>query len=371
MALIDVVRHEMTDGDFCAKFPSDDLRIGTQLIVYPSQTAFFVKGGQICDEFSSGTYTIKTNNIPILNKLINLPFGGDTPFRAEIWFVNSISKLDMSWGTPSPIQVEDPKYNIIVPVRAHGQYGIQITKPRLFLETLIGNMQSFDADKICQYFKGKIVSALNTLIANQIINEKTSVLDINTLLFEISEKIEENLNKILNKYGIKVIEFSIASITVPEDDSSVVRLKKAKDLAAELTITGRDVYQMRRSFDVLESAASNEGVGGQMVGAGMGLGVGTSIGNAMSGISTSTLDTKPMAPPPIPQEKIYYLYINGTQIGNLNIQQVHSYIQQGLANATTLVWHQGLPQWVNLSLIEELNILLQNNVNTTPPPINL
>ena len=369
MALIDVVRHEMKDGEFCAKYPSDDLRIGSQLVVYPAQTAFFVKGGMICDEFLSGTYTIKTNNIPILNKLINLPFGGDTPFRAEVWFVNNISKLDLSWGTPTPIQVEDPKYNIIVPVRAHGQYGIQVINSRAFLETLIGNMQSFSADKICQYFKGKITSALNTLIANQIINEKTSILDINTLLLDMSEKIEDCLNNILGKYGIKVVEFSIASITVPENDSSVVRLKKAKDLVAELSITGRDVYQMRRSFDVLESAASNEGAGGQMAGAGMGLGIGMSLGNSMLGISSSTLDTK-STPPPLPQEKLYYLYINGTQIGNLNIQQIRNYIQQGLANATTLAWHQGLPQWVNLSSLEELNSLLLENSTLTPPPIN-
>lgn len=371
MALIDVVRHEMREGEFCAKFPSDDLRIGTQLVVYPAQTAFFVKGGQICDEFLAGTYTIKTNNIPILNKLINLPFGGDTPFRAEVWFINNIAKLDMSWGTPTPIQVEDPKYNIIVPVRAHGQYGMQVINSRTFLETLIGNMQSFTADKICLYFKGKIISALNTLIANQIINKKTSVLDINTLLLEMSEAIEESLNKILCKYGIKVVEFSIASITVPEDDSSVIRLKKAKDLAAELTITGRDVYQMRRSFDVLESAASNEGGAGQMVGAGMGLGAGMSLGNSMANIASNTLDTKSMVPPPLPQEKLYYLYINGNQIGNLNVQQIRSYIQQGLASATTLVWHQGLPQWVVLSSVEELNTILLEHNNITPPPINI
>ena len=125
MALIDVVKCEVNDKELVYKFPSEDLRIGTQLVVYTGQTAFFVKGGKVMDQFESGTYTIKTENIPILNKIINIPFGGETPFSAEVWFVNGIVKLDMPWGTPQPIQIEDPKYKIIVPVRAHGQYGLR------------------------------------------------------------------------------------------------------------------------------------------------------------------------------------------------------------------------------------------------------
>ena len=82
MALIDIVKWEMNDNEVVYKFPSDDLRLGTQLVVYPSQTAFFVKGGVIFDEFTSGTYTLDTNNIPILNKVVNLPFGSESPFQA-------------------------------------------------------------------------------------------------------------------------------------------------------------------------------------------------------------------------------------------------------------------------------------------------
>lgn len=148
MALIDVIKCDIQDGEFCYKFPSDDLRIGSQLVVYPSQTAFFVRGGEILDSFTSGTYTISSENIPLLNKVINIPFGNESPFKAEVWFINQISKLDMPWGTPHPILLEDPKYKIIVPVRSNGQYGLRIKEPRLFLETLIGNMSDFKADKI-------------------------------------------------------------------------------------------------------------------------------------------------------------------------------------------------------------------------------
>ena len=97
MALIDVVKCEVNDKEFVYKFPSDDLRIGTQLVVYPAQTAFFVKGGKVLDEFQSGTHTLKSENIPLLNKLINIPFGSKSPFKAEVWFINQISKLDIKW----------------------------------------------------------------------------------------------------------------------------------------------------------------------------------------------------------------------------------------------------------------------------------
>lgn len=364
MALIDVIKCEMVDGEFCHKFPSNDLSIGSQLVVYPAQTAFFVKGGEICDEFTSGTYTIKTSNIPILDKIINLPFGNETPFQAEVWFVNQVSKLDLAWGTPQPIQIEDPKYNIIVPVRAHGQYGIRISNPRQFLETLIGNMRSFNSEQIEQYFKGRIITYLNSILAQQIIEKKTSVLDINTQLVSLSEECNDMLNVQLQKYGVSITDFSIMSITVPQDDKSVVRLKAAKDLAARLSITGRDVYQMERSFDVLEKAASNEGAGGQMMGMGVGLGAGVSVGTTMGNMAGQVINTTP--PPPIPSEKTYYLYINGTQLANQSVRQIQELIARGAVSHETLVWTVGMPEWVQISTMPELSQLFSNVV---PPPI--
>ena len=363
MSVIDVITCENKDGVLCENFPSDAIRLGSQLIVYPSQTAFFVKGGNICDEFSSGTYTIKSENIPILDKVINLPMGGKSPFKADVWFVNLVSKLNLQWGTPNPIQIEDPKYNIIVPVRSYGQYGIKVTNPRKFLENLIGNMSSFTSEQIDQYFKGKLISFLNSILAKQIIEEKCSILDINTLLIELSEKCEQQLNVQFEKYGLNIVEFSIMSINVPENDDSVIRLKKAKDITARLNITGRDVYQMERSFDVLEKAAANDsGITGLVAGLGAGMVAGGMVGN-MAG---QFLNTNPIAPPPLPQGKTYYIAINGSQIPNQNIQQIASYIQQGLADANTLVWAQGMSNWTRIADVAELSSLVSNR---TPPPL--
>lgn len=368
MAIIDVVKCDMVEGEICQKFPSENLRIGTQLVVYPAQTAFFVKGGAVCDEFTSGTYTIKSANIPILHKLINIPFGGDTPFKAEVWFVNKIAKLDLPWGTPQPIQVEDPKYKIIVPLRAHGQYGITVTNPRAFLETLIGNLPSFSSDTIERYFKGRLVTLLNTVIANQITEKEVSVLDINSKLLELSDDCEQTLNKQFEKYGITLTEFSIMSITIPQDDPSVIRLKEAKDFAARLAVTGVNAYQMERSFDVLEKAAGNEGAGGMMASMGAGLGVGFGVGNTVGGMASGLINTNPTTPPPppIPNGKLYYVVVNGVQIPNLSVEQIKQQINQGQTTAATLVWTAGMPNWVPLSAVPELANLVNQQ---TPPPI--
>ena len=354
----------MQDNELCLKYPTEDLKMGSQLVVYPSQIAFFVKGGQVFDQFEAGTFTLKTSNIPLLNKVINLPFGSESPFKAEVWFINLTSKLDMKWGTPTPIQLEDPKYNIIIPVRAYGQYGLKVNDPELFLRTLIGNMSSFSTEKVDSYFKGKLLPQLNASIAGKMSNDNISILDINAHLMEISEYCNESINKHFGQYGLELQEFSIVSINIPQDDPSIIKLKEAKDLAARLKITGRDVYQMERSFDVLEGAANNQGTGGQMIGAGMGLGVGMGIGSQMGTMTNNIINTNPMTPPPLPQQSTYFLYVNGQQIGGQTVSMIQQLILQGSVNRDTLVWTQGMANWVAAAQVPTLAGLFM-----TPPPI--
>jgi len=106
MAIIDIVKYEQQEGIIVYKFPSCDLRWESQVVVYPGQIAFFVKGGKVCDKFKDGTYTLKTTNIPLLNKIINLPFGSDSPFQADVWFVNTLQHLNLRWGTETPLQLD-------------------------------------------------------------------------------------------------------------------------------------------------------------------------------------------------------------------------------------------------------------------------
>lgn len=366
MALIDVVKCPMRDNELCLKFSSEDLRIGTQLVVYPSQVAFFVRGGEIYDQFGAGTYTLSSNNIPLLNKIINIPFGGDSPFQAEVWFINLTSKLDMKWGTPAPIQLEDPKYHIIIPVRAFGQYGLKVKDPKTFLKTLIGNMPSFYADKVDSYFKGKIISQLSEAIVRKMSDDGMSVLDVNTRLMDMSEFCNDAINKCFSRYGLTLQEFSIENISVPQDDPSLIKLKEAKALAASINATGRDIYQMDRSFDVLDSAANNKGTGGQVVGMGVGLGVSSGISSHFGNMVGNTINPNPVTPPPLPHQTTYYVYLNGQQIANQNISDLARYIKNGAMNTETLVWKAGMTQWLPAIQIPELSILF---VGQTPPPL--
>lgn len=363
MALIDVISIESNDQELVAKFPSDDLRLGSQLVVHPAQTAFFVHGGKICDEFTAGTYTLKNEELPLLNKLINLPFGGGSPFKAEVWFISQLHKLDIKWGTTQPIQLEDPRYKIIVPVRAYGQYGIKVATPRTFLEMLVGNMTAFSTDKVEQYFKGKIVMQLSALIAQKIAKDNVSILDVNTQLIDMSAFCQQQLNQSFAKYGIELVDFNIMSINVPQDDPSIVKLKEAKDTAARLRVTGRDVYQMERSFDVMEKAAENPGAGGQMMAMGAGLGAGMGMGAALGNMAANTINTNPQTPPPV---MTFFVYLNGQQVGNQTQQNIAAMLQQGTINADTLVWKAGMANWLPLSQVPELASLLNQQ---TPPPV--
>lgn len=365
MAIIDVVKCEMKDYEFCKKFPSQDLRTSSQLVVYPSQTAIFVKGGQVCDIFSSGTYTLKTENIPILNKIINLPFGGNSPFQAEVWFVNHTDKLNMKWGTPNPIYLEDPKYGIIVPVRAFGQYGLSVSKADTFFKSLIGNMPEFSAYKVAEYFKGLMLANLNSAISKKICSDQISILDINQHLMDMSAFCKDDIDKSFEKYGIQLSEFSFVSINVPYDDPSIVKLKEAKDMAAKMKIMGRDIYQMERSFNVLEKAAGNEGAGGAMMAMGAGIGAGVGVGQNMGQMASNTIGGIQNFPPPLPLGTTYFVYVNGQQLGGQTIQSITSMIMQGTINGDTLAWRTGMQKWDKISNIPELASLL----GTIPPPI--
>jgi membrane protease subunit (stomatin/prohibitin family) len=371
MAIIDVVKFDGSDEIFAWKFPSENLRLGTQLVVKTSQHAFFIKGGQVLDEFNEGTYTLKTGNIPLIHKIINIPFGGDSPFQAEVWFINKISKLDNKWGTLSPIQIEDPKYQIVVPVRAFGQFGMSISDPRKFLQSLVGNMKDFSSEKVVDYFKGKIISSITSAIGKKMVIEGVSVLQIHVLLDDLSEYCKEKIQSEFKDYGIKLENFYFISINIPESDPSVIKLKEAKDLASKVNIAGKDIYQMERGFDVLDRAASNEATLGGTMGAGIGLGVGLGFGNQIGNL-TNNLNSNsgqqlqsPQTPPPPPILNVqYFVLINNQQNGPHSIDTIKLLISQGQVNKETLVWKEGMADWSNIMDQHDLKLLF----GSVPPP---
>lgn len=377
MAFIDVIKYESNSDEFVWKHPVEDLKLGSQLIVNTSQKAFFIKGGQIFDEFESGTTTLKTGNIPLLNKLINLPFGDDSPFQAEVWFVNMMSFLDNKWGTPAPILLEDPKYKVIVPVRAFGQFGLSIEDPRKFLELIVGNMTDFSVDKVMDYFEGVVISSITSGIGKKIVLDGLSILEIQAVVSDVSLFCHKLIQEEFEKYGIKIENFFIMSINVPEDDPSVIKLKEAKDLAAKVNITGKDIYQMDRSFDVMDKAAENEGTMGGTMGAGMGMGMGFGMGNVMGNMTgnmntgnqnkaDSSGNTSP--PPPPSANAQYFVLLDNKQNGPHHLNAIQDMINKNVINRQTLVWKEGMSEWGNI--IDQNDLKEMFDKIPPPPPSN-
>lgn len=282
MAIIEVVKYNGTPDVFAWKYPNEELGTWTQLIVNESQEAILFKGGKALDVFQSGRHILETQNIPLLNKLTNLPYGGRSPFTAEVWYVNKVHSLDIKWGTASPIQLQDPKYAIFVPVRAFGQFGIKIEEAKKFVAKLVGTLPTFDKASMINYFRGLYLTKVKDSISSYLVHKQISIMEINAYLDELSEYLKEKMQPMLMDYGIELLNFYVNDISVPEDDPAVRQLKSALAKKAEMNIIGYN-YQQERSFDTLEGAAKNNGTAGNMMGAGMGLGMGAAVGAGPGG----------------------------------------------------------------------------------------
>lgn len=282
MALIDRIKYDAPSDEVLVwKFPAEDLRLGAQLIVNESQEALFVKGGTILDSFTSGTHTLSSGNIPLLTKVINLPFGGRTPFTAEIWYVNLTAKRDLKWGTKGPLQVIDPVYSYPVSVRAFGRWGIRVNDARRFLTQIVGSQSGADSKKIEDFFAGEIVQRLSDQLARFIAEQKVSVFQANARLNDLAEFTAAAISPEFDRFGIEIVNFNVERISIPEEDQAKFQEVLGKRMEIDQISQAQvgQAYATMRTFDTLEKAAANEAGGaGAMIGAGLGLGAGLGAG---------------------------------------------------------------------------------------------
>lgn len=297
LALIDVIQFNGIPNRnwLVYRYPGDNFVWGTQLVVKEGQIAVFVKGGRALDYFSAGTHTLNSQNIPLLQSIINIPFGGRTPFTAEVYFINKTAKLDMLWGTSDPISLIDPKYSVRLRVRAFGQLGMRISDYRVFLTELIGavgNDQVVKYDLVVSYFKGVIITKVKSMIADIIINQKISVLEIAPRLEEVSGMLQKRLTGEFERFGIEIVNFFLSSVNFPDEDFETIN--KILGEKAAFDIIGDNRYNVKRSFDVMETAAGNEGSGSLAaagIGIGLGAGAGVAVGGAFAGAAGSVVNT--------------------------------------------------------------------------------
>jgi membrane protease subunit (stomatin/prohibitin family) len=285
MALADVIKNESPDDSFFVwKYPNDEIKLASQLIVGEGQEAIFVKGGEALDTFGPGTHTLTTGNLPLINKIINLPFGGDTPFPAEIWFVATTVKRDLKWGTANPIPLMDKSIGFPVSVRAYGKWGVRIKDARSFLIQFVGSQQYADESKIHNYLIGEVNQKIGDLLGEQM-RDGTPILEINADLNELSEQASKNIEDEFKKYGLEVVNFNIENINIPQDELEKIQevLQKTFEAKALSGVELGQSYAAIKSFEILKDAATNESDGGvgAMMSAGIGLGAGLPLGQQM------------------------------------------------------------------------------------------
>ncbi len=302
MALIDRIKYDGYDDAspwLVHKYPGEEFVLGSQLIVNQGQEALFLKGGEALDLFGPGAHTLHTGNLPLLKKLVNLPFGGKTPFTAEVYYINKTSKLDMNWGTANPFQLEDPKYGLILSIRSHGKYGVRIVDSRQFVSQLVGAVPhgtTVNYPFIASYFSGLLTSSIKSVISAFMIKEKISFLEVTAYLDELSRACHEKVSRDFERFGVEIVNFFIETISPPKEDFEKLRTYKE-----ELAL-GADFYRQRRSFDIMETMANNPASGGMAnagIGLGMGLGMAPMAQNMFAGVGTN-MNTQPQQQQPAP-----------------------------------------------------------------------
>ena len=299
MKIFDIVKYEGPNDVFVWKFPGEDFNTLSQLIVHESQEAIFFKDGQALDVFGPGRYTLHTQNIPLVRRLVNLPFNGESPFHCEVYFINKAVSMDVMWGTPSPMPIQDAIYKIILPISSNGQFAVRVVEGKKLLVNLVGTVSTFDQKTLKEYFRGILLTNIKDYITKQFVQKQISFLEIQSYLKEISAGIQSELSDEFTKYGIELVNFTVNDITPPENDPSYMQLKKALAKKAEMSVMGYD-YQQERTFNILDKAASNEGGAAGIMNAGMGLGMGLNLGGVVGGsmarAATNVVDVDVQSP---------------------------------------------------------------------------
>lgn len=294
-----IIKYEGPNDVLVWKHPTEDFNTKSQLIVHETQEAILFKNGQALDIFGPGRHTLTTENIPLLRRVMSIPTNGETPFHCEVYFINKIDIMDIYWGTTQPLPIQDPVYNIILPVRANGQFALHVANSRQLLVKLVGTTTDMTKEKVAELFKGILMTRVSNLLSDMMAIRQISFLQIHSYLNDISEEIKRQVAPMYDEYGMEVVNFFVNSISVPSDDPGYIKIRNAlasakeKELLARGTKSEMDIlgysYQEKRTFDVLDKAAQNEGAGAGIIGTSMGMGMGVNVGSMVGGAMANAM----------------------------------------------------------------------------------
>jgi membrane protease subunit (stomatin/prohibitin family) len=261
---------DATENTIAYRFPvhGNEIKMGAQLIVRESQVAVFINEGVLADVFGPGKYTLSTENMPVLTKLKSWMYGFNSPFKAEVYFVNTKQFINQKWGTSNPVMMRDPEFGMLR-LRAFGTYSFKIDNPAQFLKEILGTNAVFTTEGITEQLKSILVSGLSELIAEA----KIPALDLVTQYNELNTAAIPKLQPIFDPYGIKLLMVNIENISLPEE------VEKAIDKRTAMGVIGNmQQYTQFQTAEAIRDAAQNPG---GAAGAGVGFGAGAAMGQAM------------------------------------------------------------------------------------------
>jgi len=331
----------------------NEIKYGAKLVVREGQTAIFVNEGKLADVFQPGTYTLETQNIPILTTLKGWKHGFHSPFKAEVYFISTRQFTDQKWGTKNPIMMRDVEFGP-VRIRAFGTYVIRASDPSVLLRELIGTDGRFTTDEITDQLRNITVSRFADIIGES----KIPILDLAANYDELGKIIRDRIGPEFEKYGLELTKFLIENISLPS------AVEKALDKRTSMGMVGNlGAYTQFQAANAMEKAAENKG---GAVGGGMGMGMGMMMGQNMGGaMGQAGQQAAGQTPPPLPPAVQFYVAQNGQQTGPFDLNTLAQQIQSGILTQASMVWKQGMKQWATASSAPEL----ANLFAATPPPL--
>lgn len=222
MALIDVIEYEGDNDVLVYKYPHSDFSTMSQLIVRESQEVILYKDGKMLDAFAPGKYTLHTGNIPLLSKVVNLPFGGNSPFKCDVYFINKTTILNYNWGTSTPARVMDMQYQLIFDIGASGVVTIKVCNPYDLMRKIVGTQRELKAEICLNYFRENISAKVKEYIAKIMRKPEMDFLILETCLSAFSEAVKNQLNQLFLNIGVEVYDFVIGNFQIPKEQYAVI-----------------------------------------------------------------------------------------------------------------------------------------------------
>lgn len=333
--IAEIIKYEGDNSTFIWKHPSEDFNSLTQLIVHETQEAIFFMNGQALDLFGPGRYTLETQNIPKIGKILNRSTGDKTPFHCEVYFINKTEQMAIKWGTDSKVQYIEPTYGFPLSIGASGEMSLRAEDSRKLLLKLVGTEDFLSQQKLVTFFRSFLMTRVKTYIAQVMKANAINIFEIDENLTVFSDCLKKLLIEDFKDYGVSLERFFVTNIVKPDGerqyekfkelyfrqyaDIAEAKLRQQTDIIYAQTEAQKTViesqamatkraqegytYQQERGFDVAEKVAQNEAVGeftNMGVGFGTMAGVGGAVGGMVGGMMNDTMNS--VLNQPLPQQ---------------------------------------------------------------------